>query len=196
MEYVPLDRHPKGEFRDPVALAGHPDQAEPMTFELPTGHTLRRPREQDHPAIVERISDWWDTPNRATVALMLPRLFLQFFTKTSWVLESEGGEVAAFLIGFRSADHPEIAYIHFVGVDQHLRNEGVGRGLYETFFEQMKTAGCTEVRAITGPANKRSQAFHRTMGFTPHGDTDVDGVQAYLDYDGPGEHRVVFTHAI
>jgi hypothetical protein len=34
------------------------------------------------------------------------------------------------------------------------------------------------------------------MGFTAHGDTDVDGVQAYLDYDGPGENRVVFTRAI
>lgn len=167
-----------------------------MTFELPLGHTLRRPRENDHPAIIAAIGDWWDTPNRAIVGLLLPRLFVQFFTKTSWILESEAGEIAAFLIGFRSADEPTVAYIHFVGVDQHLRKEGIARGLYETFFEQMREEGCTEVRAITGPWNKRSQAFHRAMGFEPDGNTDVEGVGTYLDYDGPGEHRVVFTRAI
>lgn len=165
-------------------------------MDLPTGHTLRRPRENDHPGILAAIGDWWDTPNRATLGMLLPRLFLQFFTKTSWILESESGEIAAFLIGFRSADDPAVAYIHFVGVDQHLRNEGVGRGLYETFFTQLKDAGCTEVRAITGPPNRRSQAFHRALGFTLHGDTDVDGVPAYRDYDGPGQDRVVFTRAL
>ncbi|MEO8094799.1 MAG: GNAT family N-acetyltransferase [Pseudolysinimonas sp.] len=167
-----------------------------MSFELPTGHTLRHPRENDHPAIVAAITDWWDTPNRATIAMLLPRLFLQFFTKTSWVLESESGEIAAFLIGFRSADDPTVAYIHFVGVDQHLRNEGVGRGLYENFFDTMKAAGCTEVRAITGPFNARSLAFHKAMGFTAKGDTEVDGVLAFRDYDGPGGDRVLFTRAL
>ena len=167
-----------------------------MSFEPPLGCTLRRPREGDHPEILEAIAKWWDTPNRATIGMLLPRLFLQFFRETSWVLESEAGEIVAFLIGFRSADDPAVAYIHFVGVDEHLRNEGVARGLYEAFFAQMKDAGCTEVRAITGPANTRSQAFHRAMGFTAHGDTDVDGVQAYLDYDGPDQPRVLFTRAL
>ena len=167
-----------------------------MTFELPAGHSMRRPHENDHRAILAAIADWWDTPNRAKIGLLLPRLFLQFFTKTSWVLESEAGEIVAFLIGFRSADNPAVAYIHFVGVDQHLRNEGVGRSLYTIFFDQMRDAGCTEVRAITGPANTRSQAFHRALGFELHGDTDVHGVSAYLDYDGPGENRVVFTRTL
>lgn len=167
-----------------------------MTFELPVGCSLRHPRENDHAAVIAAIGDWWDTPNKATVGLMLPRLFFQFFTQSSWIVESESGEVAAFLIGFRSQDDPAVSYIHFVGVDQHLRNQGVARGLYEHFFAEMKATGCAEVRAITGPWNKRSQAFHRAMGFTQKGDTDLDGVQAYRDYDGPGEHRVVFTRAL
>lgn len=167
-----------------------------MTFDLPLGHRLRRPREDDHPAVLAAIADWWDTPNRATIGVLLPRLFFQFFTKTSWILESEAGEIVGFLIGFRSADEPTVAYIHFVGVDQHLRNQGVASGLYETFFAEMKDAGCTEVRAITGPANKRSQAFHRAMGFDSGGDREIEGVMAYADYDGPGENRVVFTRAM
>ena len=54
----------------------------------------------------------------------------------------------------------------------------------------------TRVEAITGPVNRRSQSFHRALGFTLAGDTEVDGVLAYLDYDGPGEHRVTFTRSL
>lgn len=163
---------------------------------LPPGHGIRVPVETDHPRIIDAIGRWWDTPNRATLGLLLPRLFLQFFTGTSRVVEADDGALAAFLIGFRSADEPAVAYIHFVGVDPALREHGVGRMLYEDFFQRMTELGCTEVRAITGPANRRSQAFHAAMGFTAQGDTDIDGVLAYPDYDGPDEPRVAFTRPL
>lgn len=163
---------------------------------LPEGYGVRHTRETDHPVIVDAIGRWWDTPNRAMLGLLMPRLFLQFFTRTSWIVESESGEIGAFLIAFRSQDDPSIAYIHFVGVDPELRRAGIARGLYERVFETMRGLGCTEIRAITGPFNKRSQAFHAALGFTPHGDRDIDGVLAYPDYDGPGEPRVAFTRAL
>jgi predicted GNAT superfamily acetyltransferase len=163
---------------------------------LPPGYSARHTRESDHPAVVEAIGRWWDTPNRAMLGLLMPRLFLQFFTRSSWIVESEAGEVGAFLIGFRSQDDPAVAYIHFVGVGPELRRSGIARGLYEQFFETMKGLGCTQVRAITGSFNARSQAFHTAMGFEPHGDREIDGVLAYADYDGPGEPRVAFTRAL
>lgn len=160
---------------------------------LPAGFSVRHTRETDHPVIVEAIGRWWDTPNRAMLGLLMPRLFLQFFTQTSWIVESESGEIGAFLIGFRSQDDPDVAYIHFVGVDPELRRSGIAAGLYDLFFVEMRNRGCTEVRAITGSFNKRSQAFHAAQGFTAHGDRSIDGVMAYSDYDGPGEPRVVFV---
>lgn len=163
---------------------------------LPPGLTARTPVELDHPRILAAIAAWWETPNRALVGLLLPRLFLQFFTQTSRIVETADGDVAAFLIGFRSADDPTVAYIHFVGVGPDHRQAGLGRALYEDFFSRMTAAGCTEVRAITGPANLRSQAFHAAMGFTLHGDTDVDGVMAYPDYDGPDQPRVTFVRGL
>lgn len=163
---------------------------------LPAGFTLRHTRETDHAAIVDAIGRWWDTPNRAMLGLLMPRLFLQFFTQTSWIVEDESSEIGAFLIGFRSQDDPDVAYIHFVGVDPELRRSGIASGLYDLFFDEMRTRGCTEVRAITGPFNKRSQAFHVSKGFTPHGDRDIDGVMAYPDYDGPGEPRVAFSRPL
>jgi len=163
---------------------------------LPVGHRVRHARESDHPLIVDAIGRWWDTPNRATLGLLMPRLFLQFFTQTSWIVEDESGELGAFLIGLRSQDDPDLAYIHFIGVDPELRRAKIAAGLYELFFDEMRSRGCREVRAITGPWNARSQAFHVAMGFEPHGDRDIGGVMAYPDYDGPGEPRVVFVRPL
>lgn len=153
----------------------------------------RRPEESDHLRVVEAIPVWWGMPPGAAPTALLPRLFFQHFTDTSFIVEDGGGRLVAFLIGFRSASRPHIAYIHFVGVAPELRRQGVARDLYERFFALMRDRGCTAVAAITGPVNRRSQSFHRTLGFTQAGDTEVDGVLAYLDYDGPGEHRVTFT---
>ena len=158
--------------------------------------TTRHPVEADHARVVAAVTDWWPDGRGAAITLLLPRLFFQHFTKTSWIVEDETGELRAFLIGFQSADDPEVAYIHFVGVDPRLRGSGLGRELYERFFAEMRAAGCRRVKAITGPPNTTSQAFHRAMGFTLAGDVEIEGVRAYRDYDGPGEHRVAFSREL
>ena len=162
---------------------------------LADGVILRRATEQDHPAVVGVILDWWGMPPGSHLPLLLPRLFLQHFADTSFIAEDASG-LAGFLIGFRSSSQPGVAYIHFVGVRPDLRRAGLARTLYERFFDEARAAGCHRVDAITGPPNRRSQAFHAAMGFTATGDTEVDGVLAWRDYDGPGEHRVAFTREI
>ena len=163
-------------------------------------HDLRRARTADHPALVESVQRWWGdsrTDEQAReLSLLLPRLFLQHFAGTSLVLE-DGSGVRAFLIGFHSADHPQEAYVHFVGVDPALRGQGIGRRLYAEFFERAAAAGRTEVRAVTSPQNTGSLAFHRAMGFDLEaGDRDVGGTPVHGDYDGPGQDRVVFRREL
>ncbi|MDL4821226.1 GNAT family N-acetyltransferase [Actinomadura opuntiae] len=70
--------------------------------------------------------------------------------------------------GFLSADHPDEAYIHFVGVDPRCREDGVARALYERFFEEAAAVGRTKVKAVASPANAGAIAFHRAMGFDVH----------------------------
>jgi ribosomal protein S18 acetylase RimI-like enzyme len=157
---------------------------------------LREARPADHPELVERVQRWWGdsrTPQQARqLSLLLPKLFLQFFSRTSLVLVDATG-IRAFLVGFYAADNAEDAYIHFVGVDPALRGQGLGNRLYTEFFLRAADAGRTDVRAITSPANKGSIAFHTAMGFAVEpGDREVDGVSVHDDYDGPGEHRVCF----
>jgi len=175
-----------------VPLAAEPPAAESRHPQL----SFRRATPDDHARVVGAIPEWWGMPGSTTLPLLLPRLFFQHFGDTSTIVEDADGGLAGFLIGFRSSSQPGVAYIHFVGVRPDVRRSGLGRTLYERFFAEMRASGCRRVDAITGPVNRRSQEFHRAMGFELSGDTEIDGVLAFRDYDGPGEHRVAFSRAL
>jgi ribosomal protein S18 acetylase RimI-like enzyme len=119
------------------------------------------------------------------MAPMLPKLFFIHFEGTSFVAEDEDGELRGFVCGFLSQTAADEAYIHFVGVDPDVRGDGLGRTLYERFFEEVRANGRTVVRCVTSPVNQRSVAFHEALGF------EVDRVVE--DYDGPGEDRVLLV---
>jgi ribosomal protein S18 acetylase RimI-like enzyme len=151
--------------------------------------TIRSARAPDWDKVMEVIVGWWGGRD---LRALLPRLFFQHFTDSSFVVESDG-RLIAFLVGFACPTHPDEAYIHFVGVDPDLRGRGIGRMLYERFFAFAAESGRDVVRLVTSPVNKGSIAFHRRMGFAVlPGDGEIDGVSVWRDYDGPGEHRVRF----
>jgi len=64
---------------------------------------------------------WWTMPGFDTEAAareraaLVPRLWLQHFAGTSWIVE-RGGQLEGFLIAFLSPDRADEGYIHFVGV--------------------------------------------------------------------------------
>jgi ribosomal-protein-serine acetyltransferase len=161
---------------------------------------VRQARVCDHRTMVRCVQKWWGdsrTPDQArTLSLLLPKLFLQFFSSTSLVLEDSAG-MKAFLVGFYAAENEHEAYIHFVGVDPKLRRQGIARSLYTAFFQRAAAAGRREVRAITSPGNTGSIAFHRAMGFVlEEGDRTVASLSVHNDYDGPGQDRVCFYRSI
>ena len=88
---------------------------------------FRRPVEADHAVIVRQVDDWWGGRRLHDI---LPRLWFQHFTGTSWVVEDDGGGLVGFLVGFISPDHPDEAYIHMVGTSPNDRMAGLGRALY------------------------------------------------------------------
>ncbi len=166
---------------------------------------LRAARESDHDAIMTAISDWWTLPAHSTPeakrerALLVPRLWLQHFASSSLIARSGGDEtdLVGFLIGFHSVDRPDESYIHFVGVRPDARKAGVGRILYDRFFENARANGRRRVRCITSPTNDVSIAFHRALGFAVEpGDKNVNGFAAKADYDAPGVDRVAFVRAL
>ena len=149
---------------------------------------FRAARPDDYDSIVGVVDAWWGRP----IAGALQRVYLDHFSSTSLVAEREASDgtarLAGFLVGFPSPDHPDEAYIHFVGVGPDERGSGLARAMYEDFFDRMRAEGRTLVHAVTGPVNVGSIAFHRAMGF------DVAG--PVVDYDGPGADRVVFTRTL
>jgi GNAT superfamily N-acetyltransferase len=151
---------------------------------------IRQIRPSDYRPVISVIDDWW---NGRHMADMLPRLFFEHFTNTSFAAVRDG-ELAGFLVGFVSQSHPAEAYIHFVGVHPRERGRGLGRQLYEHFFAAVQARGCVLVRAVTAPVNQGSVRFHQRMGFDiGPGDSEVDGIAVASGYDGDGDDRVRFV---
>jgi predicted GNAT superfamily acetyltransferase len=165
---------------------------------LPDTLSVRHPTTADHPRLLAVLDEWWGglggEAGQLERSLLMPRLFLQHFTDTSFIAERPDGSIGAFLIGFRSQSRPDVAYIHFVGVAPDLRRLGVAAGLYGRFISGAQAAGARRVQSCTSPSNTTSQAFHTGMGFAiDPSETVRDGVAVQLDYDGPGIDRVTFT---
>jgi ribosomal protein S18 acetylase RimI-like enzyme len=152
--------------------------------------TFRHPTSTDYPPIIAVLDEWW---GGRSMSAMLPRLFFDHFQDTSFIAESDG-QIVGFLIGFLSQTHPEQAYIHFVGVHPDYRKQGLGRQLYERFFEVARQHGRAVVHCVTSPVNRGSIAFHLHMGFRiDPGDAEIDGVSVSSNYDGRGGDRVLFS---
>jgi predicted GNAT superfamily acetyltransferase len=151
---------------------------------------IRQIRPVDYGPVISIIDDWW---NGRDMASMLPRLFFEHFTDTSFAAE-RNGELTGFLVGFVSQSHPAEAYIHFAGVRPDERGRGLGRRLYLHFFAAVEAHGRDVVRAVTAPVNHASVRFHQHMGFDVEpGDREVDGLPVTSGYDGIGNDRVCFV---
>lgn len=162
----------------------------------PEGITFRRPTEADYPAIIRVVDDWWGGRN---LSKLLPRLWLQHFTGTSWLAEQADGGVAGFLIGFLSPDHPETAYSHMVATNPNLRRQGLGAALYDRFIADARADGRSLVKAVTWPGNRTSLAFHRSIGFEIEalpGSQNLYGTPAQPGYDFDREDRAVMVRRI
>jgi ribosomal protein S18 acetylase RimI-like enzyme len=146
---------------------------------------IRHAHASDYGRVIQHVNVWWGGREMAPI---LPKLFFLHFEGTSFVAEDEDGALVGFLIGFLSQTDDTEAYVHFVGVAPDERGSGVGRTLYETFFDVARQHGRSVVRCVTSPVNEDSVRFHRALGF------EVDRIAS--DYDGPGEDRVLLVRRL
>ncbi len=78
--------------------------------------------------------------------------------------------------------------MHFVGIRPDHRRSGLARQLYEEFGNHARGLDCTELRAITTPANTGSIRFHKALGFTVS--------EPVADYNSPGRPMVTFRRQL
>lgn len=153
--------------------------------------TIRACGGDDYDRIVAVVDAWW---GGRQMRAMLPRLFFTHFRDTSFVAQ-DGSTLAGFICGFLSQALPDEAYVHFIGVNPDYRRRGVARMLYARFADEARQADRHTIRAVTSPRNEVSIAAHRALGFevVAEGSAGLNfaGLPIRLDYDGPGEDRVV-----
>jgi GNAT superfamily N-acetyltransferase len=154
---------------------------------------IRKAEPTDHEKIIAALQNWWGGRD---LTAMLPKLFLNHFNDTSFVIEKEA-EMIGFLIGFISPSLKNEAYVHFMGVHPDFRKKGFGTTLYERFFEICRTHGRNIIRACTSPVNRGSVDFHKRIGFQLEpADDEIDGLPVTSDYNRPGDHKVQSTKLI
>ena len=154
---------------------------------------IRQIEESDYEGIISVLDEWW---GGRRMRAMLPKLFFKHFQETSFLAEVGAAKVG-FLIGFFSATYGSEAYIHFAGVHPDFIKSGVGRSLYQHFFEVCRKHKRKVVRCVTSPVNASSIAFHRRMGFqTEPCAEDSSNFPVHRKYDGPGEDRVLFVKTL
>ncbi len=143
---------------------------------------IRHAQPSDYGRVIQYVGSWWQGREREPA---LPRLFFVHFEGTTFVAEDEEGRLVGFLCGFLSQTSPEEAFVHLVGVAPERRGSGLGRALYERFFEAARAHGRSLVRCVLPPQAEDALAFHRALGF------EVERVAE--DYDGPGEDRLLLV---
>jgi GNAT superfamily N-acetyltransferase len=161
------------------------------------GLLFRRPTEADHAVLVDLVDDWWGGERH--IHDLLPRLWFQHFTGTSWIAEAADGHPAGFLVGFVSPDDPSLGYVHMIGTSPNHRRRGLGTALYRRFFDDMARVGVGRIRAVTWPGNRVSVTFHAALGFRQvdgPGSQNLYGATAFADYDYPGGDRVVLERQL
>lgn len=155
--------------------------------------TIRNANPSDHDKIISALQDWWGGRD---LTAMLPRLFLNHFNNTSLIVENKD-QMIGFLIGFMSPALKNEAYVHFMGVHPDFRKKGLGKTLYERFFDVCRKQSRTVIRACTSPVNIGSVAFHQKIGFkVESGNDTINGIPVTRDYNRAGDHKVLFTKFI
>lgn len=150
---------------------------------------IRSIKRSDFSTISAVLNDWWGGRQMAD---MLPKLFFDHFSNTSFIAQKDG-EMIGFLVGFLSQSNPDEAYIHFAGVHPEYRKQGIGHMLYRSFFQTVQDFDRSFVRCITSPVNQGSIAYHTKMGFEiVPGNNMMEGIPVHSDYDGIGKDRVLF----
>jgi GNAT superfamily N-acetyltransferase len=145
----------------------------------------------DYHEITTNISDYWGSDR--TLSVHHP-IFIYEFGNSAYVIKNNN-HVIAYLFGFIAQTSPT-AYVHLLGVHKDFRNKGIGTKLYNHFISYAKEKGCNKLKALTGPSNSLSIAFHKKIGMTLLGKKNADGIEVVSDYSKIGQDTVVFEKEI
>ena len=107
-----------------------------------------------------------------------------------------GEKLVGFACGYVSQKYKYQAYLRLIVTDPNYRRAGIGRVLYEHFFENCKKLGAEEVRCTISTANICSIAFHESVGFKRTPSRFEAGVPATENFDKDRNERLLYVKAL
>lgn len=151
--------------------------------------TIRNGKPSDHERVVSVMPYWWDGRDLSSSVL---KVFFIHFCNTTFIAEAIN-ELVGFLVGFFSQADDNMGYIHFVGVHPDYRKAGIGRLLYQRFYDACIKDNRSIATSCTSPINKLSIGFHLRMGFAIEpGDSAIDGIPVTMNYLRKDDPKVLF----
>lgn len=154
---------------------------------------LRRPTEEDHGALTAAAEAWLGERRPRPI---LPRRWLRDFAGTSWLAEEVGGTPIGFAVAYHAPGRAEEAALVTLAVAPSARRRGIGRALVDQVAADARAAGRGRIVAVVWPGDPVCLRFLRALGFVAeagHGSQRLYGIDAFADYDGPGEDRAILT---
>lgn len=155
-----------------------------------------RPTEADYDTLITVVDEWWAG---RPVRRLLPRLWLRHFAGTSWLAREERGRPIGVAIGLSSQDRPDTACLYLLGVDPNRRRHGIGRALADRIEADAATGGADRIETVIPTGDPIALAFLGAVGYAIVADAGlrpIHGVPARVDYDGPGEDRIVLSRRL
>lgn len=154
---------------------------------------IRNGEPSDHERVVSVMREWWGGRDLAASVL---KIFFIHFQDTLFIAE-EDQQMIGFLVGFLSQSESNVGYIHFAGVHPDFRKCGIGRTLYQKFFDVCAANGRTVVKSCTSPINRLSIDFHVRLGFEIEpGDSIECGLPVSTHFLRPNDPKVLFRKSI
>jgi GNAT superfamily N-acetyltransferase len=155
--------------------------------------SIRTGKTSDHEKVISVMPDWWGGRDLSSSVL---KIFFIHFSNTVYIAESNN-DLVGFLVGFFSQTEENTGYIHFVGVHPNFRKDGIGRLLYQTFFNACIANNRKIIKSCTSPINKLSINFHLHMGFIIEpGDTIVDDLPVSENFLRSNDPKVLFKKVL
>lgn len=161
---------------------------------------IRTAQEDDFRAISKLASECRPITSERT---SIYHIFTKFFKNTIFIAENvqnENNFAVGFLIGFISQSNNEECYIHQLCVNSDHRNQKIAYKLIKKFIETVQISGCKKVYLISKPTNKKAINFYKKLGFLESvnkpNTIKIWDLNAFRDYDGLGEHMIIFQKVI
>ncbi|MBN2371018.1 MAG: GNAT family N-acetyltransferase [Vicinamibacteria bacterium] len=121
---------------------------------------------------------------------------MRHFGDSCLVAESNG-DVAGFLLGFRSQRKEDLFFVWQIGVSLSARRQGVAAAILRDLEQRLQSSGIKRIECTIDPENAPSIRLFESLGYVNVANREsetieVKGHVAAKDFYKPGRHFTIY----